>query len=155
MLKEIFEQPESIVNTMRGRVRDGNVVLGGMKVCANYVSACSMACLLAWRHEGVCECCFLSPPAYLCGYARIFGCPSVYLSPYGPLGLPVPLWATQSACRLLGYSVRLSPDGPVDLHAYSQLIPSDCPCRSMYAHSLTVAASFARFCRPEPRLHPV
>ncbi|CAD5222006.1 unnamed protein product [Bursaphelenchus xylophilus] len=32
MQKEIFEQPESVVNTMRGRVRsDGTVSLGGMK----------------------------------------------------------------------------------------------------------------------------
>ena len=34
MLKEIFEQPESVVNTMRGRVNFKNetVVLGGIKV---------------------------------------------------------------------------------------------------------------------------
>jgi hypothetical protein len=33
MQKEIFEQPESVVNTMRGRVLpDGRVVLGGIKV---------------------------------------------------------------------------------------------------------------------------
>lgn len=33
MQKEIFEQPESVVNTMRGRVlKDGQVVLGGIKV---------------------------------------------------------------------------------------------------------------------------
>uniref|UniRef100_A0A914RIA2 SIS domain-containing protein n=1 Tax=Parascaris equorum TaxID=6256 RepID=A0A914RIA2_PAREQ len=32
MQKEIFEQPESVVNTMRGRVLpDGRVVLGGIK----------------------------------------------------------------------------------------------------------------------------
>lgn len=32
MLKEIFEQPESVVNTMRGRVnfKDGSVRLGGL-----------------------------------------------------------------------------------------------------------------------------
>lgn len=34
MLKEIFEQPESVVNTMRGRVNfdDRTVVLGGIQV---------------------------------------------------------------------------------------------------------------------------
>lgn len=33
MQKEIFEQPDSVVNTMRGRVlADGRVVLGGIKV---------------------------------------------------------------------------------------------------------------------------
>lgn len=33
MQKEIFEQPESVINTMRGRVNfeDGTVVLGGIK----------------------------------------------------------------------------------------------------------------------------
>ena len=35
MQKEIFEQPESVVNTMRGRINFDNetVVLGGIKVC--------------------------------------------------------------------------------------------------------------------------
>jgi glucosamine--fructose-6-phosphate aminotransferase (isomerizing) len=34
MLKEIFEQPESVVNTMRGRVNfeDRTVILGGIQV---------------------------------------------------------------------------------------------------------------------------
>lgn len=33
MQKEIFEQPDSVVNTMRGRVlADGRVVIGGIKV---------------------------------------------------------------------------------------------------------------------------
>lgn len=34
MQKEIFEQPESVVNTMRGRLnfRDNSVTLGGIKV---------------------------------------------------------------------------------------------------------------------------
>lgn len=34
MQKEIFEQPESVVNTMRGRLNyeDGTVILGGLKV---------------------------------------------------------------------------------------------------------------------------
>lgn len=34
MQKEIFEQPESVVNTMRGRLnfRDNTVTLGGIKV---------------------------------------------------------------------------------------------------------------------------
>lgn len=34
MQKEIFEQPESVVNTMRGRVnfQDETVILGGIKV---------------------------------------------------------------------------------------------------------------------------
>ena len=34
MQKEIYEQPESVVNTMRGRVNfdTENVVLGGLKV---------------------------------------------------------------------------------------------------------------------------
>ena len=33
MQKEIFEQPESVINTMRGRVNfeDGTVILGGIK----------------------------------------------------------------------------------------------------------------------------
>lgn len=37
MQKEIFEQPESVVNTMRGRVNFENetVVLGGIKVEKN------------------------------------------------------------------------------------------------------------------------
>jgi len=38
MQKEIFEQPDSVVNTMRGRVlADGRVVLGGIKVGYNVV----------------------------------------------------------------------------------------------------------------------
>lgn len=34
MQKEIFEQPESVINTMRGRLnfRDNSVTLGGIKV---------------------------------------------------------------------------------------------------------------------------
>lgn len=34
MQKEIFEQPESVVNTMRGRLNyeEGKVMLGGLKV---------------------------------------------------------------------------------------------------------------------------
>jgi len=34
MQKEIFEQPESVVNTMRGRVNfeDKTIILGGIKV---------------------------------------------------------------------------------------------------------------------------
>lgn len=37
MQKEIYEQPESVVNTMRGRVHEegGRIVLGGIKV--NYL----------------------------------------------------------------------------------------------------------------------
>ena len=37
MQKEIFEQPESVVNTMRGRVNfeDEIVILGGIKVISN------------------------------------------------------------------------------------------------------------------------
>lgn len=40
MQKEIFEQPESVVNTMRGRVNfdTGTVVLGGIKVSNLYYS---------------------------------------------------------------------------------------------------------------------
>jgi len=41
MLKEIFEQPESVVNTMRGRINfeDKKVVLGGIQVLMkNHVS---------------------------------------------------------------------------------------------------------------------
>jgi glucosamine--fructose-6-phosphate aminotransferase (isomerizing) len=38
MQKEIFEQPDSVVNTMRGRVlADGRVVIGGIKVGFRYV----------------------------------------------------------------------------------------------------------------------
>lgn len=38
MQKEIFEQPESVVNTMRGRVNfeSGTVVLGGITVCCYF-----------------------------------------------------------------------------------------------------------------------
>lgn len=37
MQKEIFEQPESVVNTMRGRVNfeTGSIILGGIKVNFN------------------------------------------------------------------------------------------------------------------------
>ena len=37
MQKEIFEQPESVVNTMRGRLnfQDNSVTLGGIKVNIN------------------------------------------------------------------------------------------------------------------------
>ena len=38
MQKEIFEQPESVVNTMRGRLHtDGRVVLGGIKAFFVYL----------------------------------------------------------------------------------------------------------------------
>lgn len=39
MQKEIFEQPESVVNTMRGRVNfeNGTVVLGGITVCSYFL----------------------------------------------------------------------------------------------------------------------
>ncbi|VDN41425.1 unnamed protein product [Gongylonema pulchrum] len=38
MQKEIYEQPDSIVNTMRGRILDsGSVVLGGVKVLQFYM----------------------------------------------------------------------------------------------------------------------
>uniref|UniRef100_A0A7E4VFM4 Glutamine--fructose-6-phosphate transaminase (isomerizing) n=1 Tax=Panagrellus redivivus TaxID=6233 RepID=A0A7E4VFM4_PANRE len=41
MQKEIFEQPDSVVNTMRGRVLpDGRVVLGGIKEYLNDVRRC-------------------------------------------------------------------------------------------------------------------
>lgn len=37
MQKEIFEQSESAVNTMRGRIlADGRVQLGGIKVCVHF-----------------------------------------------------------------------------------------------------------------------
>lgn len=40
MQKEIFEQPESVVNTMRGRINFDRetVVLGGIKVCVFCIS---------------------------------------------------------------------------------------------------------------------
>ena len=42
MQKEIFEQPESVVNTMRGRVSFENetVVLGGIKVITVNYTLC-------------------------------------------------------------------------------------------------------------------
>jgi len=46
MQKEIFEQPESVVNTMRGRVNfeDETVVLGGIKVSYwNELNNCTAA----------------------------------------------------------------------------------------------------------------
>lgn len=53
MQKEIYEQPDSIVNTMRGRILDdGTVVLGGIKVyffkvvLANYTSWISRSIIM-------------------------------------------------------------------------------------------------------------
>ncbi|ALC47648.1 Gfat2 [Drosophila busckii] len=49
MLKEIFEQPESVVNTMRGRVRfdTQNVVLGGIKEYIPEIKRCRRLMLIA------------------------------------------------------------------------------------------------------------
>ena len=43
MQKEIFEQPESVVNTMRGRLNyeEGKVFLGGLKVSGSTVVSSS------------------------------------------------------------------------------------------------------------------
>ncbi|KAI1725031.1 SIS domain-containing protein [Ditylenchus destructor] len=48
MQKEIFEQPESIVNTMRGRVlADGRVVIGGIKDYLGDIKRCRRLILIA------------------------------------------------------------------------------------------------------------
>uniref|UniRef100_A0A914DLC0 glutamine--fructose-6-phosphate transaminase (isomerizing) n=1 Tax=Acrobeloides nanus TaxID=290746 RepID=A0A914DLC0_9BILA len=48
MQKEIFEQPESVVNTMRGRVlKDGRVVLGGIKDYASDIKRCRRLIMVA------------------------------------------------------------------------------------------------------------
>ena len=48
MQKEIFEQPESVVNTMRGRVLpDGRVVLGGIKDYVKDIRRCRRLILVA------------------------------------------------------------------------------------------------------------
>uniref|UniRef100_A0A0M3IVC0 Glutamine--fructose-6-phosphate transaminase (isomerizing) n=1 Tax=Ascaris lumbricoides TaxID=6252 RepID=A0A0M3IVC0_ASCLU len=48
MQKEIFEQPESVVNTMRGRVLpDGRVVLGGIKDYLADIKRCRRLILIA------------------------------------------------------------------------------------------------------------
>jgi len=49
MQKEIFEQPESVVNTMRGRINfdEQNVVLGGIKEHLNEIRRCRRLILIA------------------------------------------------------------------------------------------------------------
>ncbi|CEF68489.1 Glutamine--fructose-6-phosphate aminotransferase [isomerizing] 1 [Strongyloides ratti] len=48
MQKEIFEQPESAVNTMRGRVLvDGNIVLGGIKDYIQDIKRCRRLIMIA------------------------------------------------------------------------------------------------------------
>jgi glucosamine--fructose-6-phosphate aminotransferase (isomerizing) len=48
MQKEIFEQPDSVVNTMRGRVLpDGRVVLGGIKEYLSDIKRCRRLILIA------------------------------------------------------------------------------------------------------------
>lgn len=49
MQKEIFEQPESVVNTMRGRVNfdTRQVVLGGLKVYMNTIRRCRRLIFIA------------------------------------------------------------------------------------------------------------
>ena len=49
MQKEIFEQPESITNTMRGRVREdeGAVVLGGLKEHMDTIRRCRRLIFIA------------------------------------------------------------------------------------------------------------
>ena len=53
MQKEIFEQPESIVNTMRGRVNfdEYKVTLGGIKDFIPEIKASSLAFLTTSRHH--------------------------------------------------------------------------------------------------------
>lgn len=48
MQKEIFEQPESVVNTMRGRIdfENGNVVLGGLKEYISEIRRCRRLLLI-------------------------------------------------------------------------------------------------------------
>uniref|UniRef100_A0A914I976 glutamine--fructose-6-phosphate transaminase (isomerizing) n=1 Tax=Globodera rostochiensis TaxID=31243 RepID=A0A914I976_GLORO len=48
MQKEIFEQPDSVVNTMRGRVHeDGRIVLGGIKEYMNDIRRCRRLIMIA------------------------------------------------------------------------------------------------------------
>ena len=49
MQKEIFEQPESVMNTMRGRVRSekGEVVLGGLKDHIEIIRRCRRLLFIA------------------------------------------------------------------------------------------------------------
>ncbi|CAK5013810.1 unnamed protein product [Meloidogyne enterolobii] len=49
MQKEIFEQPESVVNTMRGRVlhESGSIVLGGIKTFMNDIRRCRRLIMIA------------------------------------------------------------------------------------------------------------
>ena len=48
MQKEIFEQPESVINTMRGRILpDGRVVLGGIKEYISDIKRCRRLILVA------------------------------------------------------------------------------------------------------------
>jgi len=49
MQKEIFEQPESVVNTMRGRLNyeDGTVILGGLKDHVNEIRRCRRLLMIA------------------------------------------------------------------------------------------------------------
>ncbi|KAL3125044.1 hypothetical protein niasHT_000649 [Heterodera trifolii] len=48
MQKEIFEQPDSVVNTMRGRVHeDGRIVLGGIKEYTNDLRRCRRLIMIA------------------------------------------------------------------------------------------------------------
>ena len=49
MQKEIFEQPESVTNTMRGRVREaeGAVVLGGLKEHMDTIRRCRRLIFIA------------------------------------------------------------------------------------------------------------
>ena len=49
MQKEIFEQPESVVNTMRGRVNfeDNRVMLGGIKEFMSEIRRCRRLLFIA------------------------------------------------------------------------------------------------------------
>lgn len=69
MQKEIFEQPESVMNTMRGRVNfeTGQVMLGGLKDAMNEIRRCRRLILIACGtsyHSAVAVSLFLnlSPP---------------------------------------------------------------------------------------------
>lgn len=64
MQKEIFEQPESVMNTMRGRVNfDTNqVYLGGLKEHINEIRRCRRLLLIACGtsyHSAVAVCVYL------------------------------------------------------------------------------------------------
>ncbi|XP_024908554.1 glutamine--fructose-6-phosphate aminotransferase [isomerizing] 1-like isoform X3 [Cynoglossus semilaevis] len=72
MQKEIFEQPESVVNTMRGRINSDNntVILGGLKDHIKEIQRCRRLILIACGtsyHAGVAEFFSFFPATCACG----------------------------------------------------------------------------------------